>query len=60
MKVADEKHTREALKDMIAQRSPNVPVEEVLVIFCERYGLSMEACRKVYMELVAKGEIKEK
>ncbi len=59
-KIVDEKHSKEALKEMIAQRKPVQSIEEVLAIFCQRYGLTMAACRNYYDELVKKGEIKEK
>ncbi|MCL4429703.1 MAG: hypothetical protein M1540_04930 [Candidatus Bathyarchaeota archaeon] len=59
-KIVDEKHAKEALKEMIKDRKPNEPVEEVLAIFCQRYGLTMAACRTFYEDLVKKGEIKEK
>ena len=36
------------------------PAEEVLSIFCERQGISMDTCRVYYKKLVEKGEIKEK
>jgi hypothetical protein len=58
--IVDKKHSLEALKEMIADRKPGEPVEEVLAIFCERYGLSVETCQELYEELVSKGEIKEK
>lgn len=56
-KLVDEKHSKEALKEMLAQRKRDQPVEEVLAIFCERYGLSLSECRSYYDELVKKGEI---
>jgi len=59
-KLVDEKHSKDDLKEMIAQRKPGQPIEEVLAIFCQRYGLTMDACRNYYDELVQKGEIKEK
>ncbi len=59
-KIVDEKHAKEALKEMIKDRKPNQQVEEVLAIFCQRYSLTMAACRTFYDDLVKKGEIKEK
>jgi len=58
-KIVDKEHSLEALKEMINDREKGTPVEEVLTIFCERYGLTMEACRSYYDMLVEKGEIKE-
>ena len=52
-------HKIRELKEMI-KRNQNQPVEKVLVIFCERHGLTMEACRYYYNLLVDKGEIQEK
>jgi predicted solute-binding protein len=59
-KLVDEKHSVEALKEMIAQRKPGEPVEKVLAVFCQRYGVSMAVCRSYYDELVKRGEIEEK
>jgi hypothetical protein len=47
------------LKKMILEKSSDETVEEVLVKFCARSGLSMDACRDYYKFLVAEGEIKE-
>lgn len=59
-KLVDEQHAKEALKELINNRDPDTPAEKLLPIFCQRYGLTMEACRTIYNELVAKSEIKEK
>ncbi len=59
-RIVDEKHSKETLKEMIKQRKPGEPVEEVLATFCQRYSIDMETCRSLYDELVEKGEIKEK
>ncbi len=59
-KIADKEHSLEALREMISERKPSEPVEEVLTVFCQRYGLSMVTCRAFYDELVAKGKIEEK
>ena len=59
-KLVDEEHSLEALKDMIEHRKRGQPIEEVLAIFCQRYSLTMEACRDYYEDLVKKGKIKEK
>jgi predicted solute-binding protein len=53
------KHYAEELKEMINQKAPNEPVDEVLVTFCGRHGISMEECKKYYDRLVADGTIKE-
>jgi hypothetical protein len=55
----DKHHIRE-LKEMIQEKEPKEPVEEVLVKFCERHAVSLDTCRKYYKRLVAKGEVKEK
>jgi hypothetical protein len=59
-KIVDETHAKENLKDMIKDRKPGEPVEEVLTTFCQRYSVTMATCKEFYDELVAKGEIKEK
>ena len=45
---------------MLKEKKPGEPVEKVLTVFCERHGISMDACRVYYDQLVKKGEIKEK
>jgi hypothetical protein len=50
----------ELLKEMVNERKPGEPVEEVLSVFCQRQGVSMGTCRVYYKKLVDKGEIKEK
>ncbi len=52
-------HVQE-LKEMVKEKKPNEPVEEVLAIFCQRHGLSMDTCNLYYNELVKEGKIKEK
>jgi|AGTN01.3.fsa_nt_gi hypothetical protein len=59
-KIVDEQHSKEALKEMIEDRKPGEPVEEVLATFCQRYSVTMATCKSFYDELVAEGEIKEK
>jgi hypothetical protein len=56
----DKQHKIQELKDMIKNRKPGEPVEEVLTIYCQRHGISIDACRVYYYQLVKKGEIKEK
>jgi hypothetical protein len=48
------------LKEMIQEKPPEEPVEKVLVKFCERHAVSLDACRKYYERMVEKGEVKEK
>jgi predicted transcriptional regulator len=55
----DKEHIKE-LKEMIQEKKTEEPVEEVLVKFCERHGVSLDTCRIYYNRLVEKGEIKEK
>jgi hypothetical protein len=59
-KVVDEKHSKEALKQMIKDRKQSEPVEEVLTMFCQRYSVAMKTCKEIYNQLVNAGEIKEK
>ena len=55
----DKQHIQE-LKEMIQEKEPKEPIEEVLVKFCERHAVSLDTCRKHYERLVAEGEVKEK
>ncbi len=59
-KIVDEKDAKEILKEMLRDRKKGEPAEKTLAIFCQRYGLTMAACRGFYDELIKKGEIKEK
>ncbi len=45
------------LKEMIQQKKSKESVEEVLVKFCARHGVSLDTCRMHYNHLVKKGEI---
>jgi hypothetical protein len=54
----DKEHVQE-LKAMVKERDPKEPVEKVLVKFCERHAVSLDACRKYYERMVEKGEVKE-
>ena len=56
---SDKNHIKE-LKEMIQEKKQNEPVENVLVKFCARHGVSLDTCRKYYKRLVEKGEIEEK
>jgi hypothetical protein len=58
-KKMDKQHIKE-LKEMIQEKEPKEPVEKVLVKFCERHGVSLDACRKYYEQLIAKDETEEK
>ena len=55
----DKQHIGE-LKKMIKEKKATEAVEMVLVKFCARHGVSLDACRIYYRRLVEKGEIKEK
>jgi hypothetical protein len=55
----DKQHLEE-LKVMIQEKQPKESVDKVLVKFCERHGISLDACKIHYDRLVEKGEIKEK
>ena len=46
------------LKEMIKEKEPGEPVEKVLVKFCERHVVSLNACRRYYERMVEKGEVK--
>jgi hypothetical protein len=47
------------LKEMIQEKEPDENVEQVLVKFCARSGVSLDTCRRYYQELVESGEINE-
>jgi hypothetical protein len=47
------------LKQMIHDKKPDEPVDKVIVNFCERHGVSMNACKKYYDLMVEMGEIKK-
>ena len=47
------------LKEMIQEKKPKEPVEKVLIKFCARHSVSLDACRIYYNRLIEKGEIKE-
>jgi hypothetical protein len=59
-KLVDEEHSLNSLKEMVKHRKKGEPVEEVLAVFCQRYGLTMASCRAHYDKLVKNGDIKEK
>ena len=54
-----EKEAVQRLSRMIHEKKPDEPVEQVLVKFCARSGVSLETCRKYYRFLVDSGEIQE-
>ena len=49
----------QALKEMILDKAPDEEVEQVLVKFCARNGVSLDTCREYYQHLILSGEIKE-
>jgi predicted transcriptional regulator len=55
-----DKHKIQELKEMVKERKPDEPIEQVLAVFCERQAVSLNTCRVYYNRLVEKGEIKEK
>jgi hypothetical protein len=62
MQMSDkmDKHKIQELKEMVKERKPDEPIEQVLAVFCERHAVSLNTCRVYYNRLVEKGEIKEK
>jgi len=56
----DKQHKIQELKDMIKDRKPDESVEEVLITYCNRHGISLDDCRSYYNKLVKAGDIKEK
>ena len=59
MDEKEEKENIQWLTRMIREKRPDEAVEQVLVKFCTRSGVSLDTCRKYYTFLVEKGEIKE-
>lgn len=55
-----ENEHKQELKEMVNQKNPNQPVEQVLAIFCQRHGVNMDTCRVYYKQLVKEGKVKEK
>lgn len=55
----DKEHIQE-LKEMVKEKKPEEPVEEILVRFCERHAVSLETCRLHYNRLLNEDEEKEK
>jgi hypothetical protein len=55
----DKEHIQE-LKEMVKEKKPEEPVEEVLVKFCERHAVSLETCRLHYNRLLNEDAEKEK
>ena len=59
MSRTDKQHMDEYLKDMIKDKPANESLEKTLATFCQRYSISMDACREIYNKLVKEGVIKE-
>ncbi len=55
----NEEHTKE-LREMVKDKKPGESAEEVLAVFCQRHGLSMDTCRLYYEQLKKEGTIKGK
>ena len=55
--IKSDKHNLDLLREMVKERKPGESAEEVLSVFCQRHGLSMDNCRVYYKKLVEKGEI---
>ena len=56
----DKQHKAQELKDMIKNRKKDESIEEVLVVYCQRHGISVDDCRIYYDQLVKAGEINKK
>ena len=59
MKTKKEQEEMRKLKEMIQEKPGDETVEQILVKFCARSGVSLEECRRYYNHLVNSGEIKE-
>jgi hypothetical protein len=55
-----ENEHKQELQEMVNQKKPNQPVEQVLAVFCQRHGVTMDTCRVYYKQLVKEGKVKEK
>jgi transposase len=55
----DKEHIQE-LREMVKEKKPEEPVEEVLTKFCERHAVSLETCRLHYDRLMKEGQSKKK
>ncbi len=54
----DKEHIQE-LREMVKERKPEEPVEEVLVKFCERHAVPLETCRLHYNRLMKEEKVKK-
>jgi hypothetical protein len=59
MQEKGEKQKIRKLKEMIQDKEDDETVEQVLVKFCARSGVSLNTCRNYYQNLVESGEIKK-
>ncbi len=55
----DKEHIQE-LREMVKERKPEEPVEEVLVKFCERHAVPLETCRLHYDRLMKEEKVKKR
>jgi hypothetical protein len=55
-----DKHKIQELREMVKEKDPKQPIEELLAVFCSRHGLSSGTCKYYYNILVEQGDIKEK
>ncbi len=55
----NEKEQTKKLLQMIQEKKPDEKVEQVLVKFCARSGVSLNTCKKHYRRLIKLGKIKE-
>ena len=54
----ENEHMQE-LREMIKDKKPSEPADEVIAVFCQRHGISMDTCRLYYDQLVKEGKIKQ-
>jgi predicted solute-binding protein len=55
-----ENEHKQELQEMVNQKKTNQSVEQVLAVFCQRHGVTMDTCRVYYKQLVKEGKVKEK
>ena len=59
-KTAMTNEHKKELEEMVNKKKPDQAVEQVLSVFCQRHGVTMDSCRVYYKQLVKEGKVKEK
>jgi hypothetical protein len=48
------------LREMVKGKKPSEPADEVIAVFCQRHGISLDTCRLYYNEIMKEDKVKEK